>query len=317
MASANAGAEAIPDTIWCEEDYWFEIAEPVDWTLDWRLAGESLTLTFDSQRPEAPGVQMKFRLVRASGNAPGSVELDVDETLQSLVRLANAFSEPGNVEPFEAGHPHLPAAGSAVPMADGMRYLAALDVQNGPGSYFLATLATRLGSARVEEIADFRATLASIEFDPYRGCTQRSGGETVVVALEGPGGLTAPPAAPDWKAPPLSLDTATVESFDLDAASVGCAELGDELVPLYCASVRVGDEPALLVNFEAGELPASYYANVNYPRVAEAFCHEAARAGAGSPRLVFYVADSPTAREYDCGSGRLAATVPLESIERE
>jgi hypothetical protein len=307
MATADAGAEPIPDTVWCEEDYWFEIAEPVEWTLDWRLGGESLTLIFDSRRPEAPGVQMKFRLVRASDAAPGSVDLDVNETLRSLVRLANAFGEPGNVEPFEASHPRLPAAGSAVPMGDGMRYLATLDLQNGRGSYFMATLATPLGPARFEEIADFRATLASIEFDPYRGCTQRSGGETVVVALEGPGGLTAPPAAPDWETPP----------FNLDAASVGCAELGDELVPLYCASVRVDDEPALLVNFEAGKLPAGYYANVNYPRVAQAFCHEAARAGAGAPRLVFYVADGPAAREYDCVSGRLAATVPLESIERE
>jgi len=307
LFQSTAGAQSVPDDVSCGDDYWFTYTEPKGWQGDWSASGEMLSLSYWPQgvSAENTNVSIELKLVQSSNRHRTDIQIDVEDVLQRWLSLLNAFGAPENIRTLGVQHPSLPTAGATLVFKEGSSYTATIDVRSGRGNYFVAILSKRGGAAEATELALFRDTIASIEFDPRRGCAAGKDGERVTVSLPGPDSQPASAAAEPKR------------EFNLASAGSGCATLGELFVPVYCRMIELQGDRALLVFFDDddGSESAVTYLERFKQRVAVPFCYEAKRNPKGAPQLVFYAENSPEGRLYDCGASELGEAVQLSDLE--
>jgi hypothetical protein len=291
----------------CGDDYWFTYTEPKGWQGDWSASGEMLSLSYWPQGvpAEKTNVTIQLKLVQSSNRHRTDIQVDVEEVVQRWLSLLNAFGSPEKIRTLKAQHPSLPTAGATLVFERGSTYIAAIDVRSGRGNYFVAILVKQGGAAEATELALFRDTIASIEFDPTRGCAPGKDGERVTVSLPGPDSQPANAAAEPKR------------EFNLASAGSGCATLGELFVPVYCRMIELRGDRALLVSFDDDDGPESAEANLERfkQRVAVPFCYEAMRTPKSAPQLVFHAENSPEGHIYDCGASELGEVVQLSDLK--
>jgi hypothetical protein len=300
------GAEPVPDDVSCGTGYWFTLREPEGWQMDWEGSGNTLSMRFTPPARIFGGADaaMQFDLVLGPNETSRDVQVDVEAALQRRTDLMGAFGAPKQIRPLRVQHETLPTAGETLIFERGSAYVASIDVRSGRGTYFIATLTKRHGTASAAQLALFLDTIASIDFDPRRSCAPGKGGELVMVALPGPA-LDAPEIAPP-----------AGSAFDAARAASGCATLVELFVPVTCQPTEIRGEPALLVHFANDDGPKSAAIHLKHftQRVAVPFCYEATLHPEGAAELVFVAEGSPQAHVYDCQARDFGAEIPASEL---
>ena len=297
VLAGAAGAEPVPDDVYCGDHYWFTVDPPQGWKEDWRVSGEMVSLVFES-----PSGSAGMQLTLLGGGGGDGAAVDVENVLHGWIGMLNAFGAPSEIRPFEAPHAQLPTAGATLELPGARTSVVALDAGSGRGKSFVASLAREEGAASAGEVAEFRRMVASIDFEPTRACEPGPDGEAVAVTLPAP--TPAPPAAPRSR------------EFDLRRAGSGCTTLNQLFVPVYCQMVDLEGERTLLAYFDDddGTESAQTYLERFTERVAVPFCYESGRHPDGAPRLAFHAENSERVHVYDCSSKAFGRALPASIL---
>jgi len=188
-----AASDAVPTDVWCGSDYWFTLDKPHEWRADSAEIGDKriLNLVPPGHTPDDAAVQIDISFARSADPKATDVRLDIAEELERWVSDLRIFGEPMSVQTFAADNPRLPAVGRVLIFEPGTLYVVALDAASGRGNTFSVSLSKRGGSATARELELLQRIVASIDFNPLRGCMSDGKGIRAPTALRGHGSVAS------------------------------------------------------------------------------------------------------------------------------
>ena len=178
--------------------------------------------------------------------------------------MLSLLGDPSEIRNSWLRHPKLPSRSARMTLPVGSLHYTVIDGRVGGGRHFIASLARQGGRASDDDFAGLEVTLASLRFDPSRGCPDHSDAKSRSAASK------PLPAAPGF-GPPTGGSPSELQIAQRRAVTT-CTMLGKMYVPIECRYSRVGSREALIATLADGDEPAERYVERFRDQVAVTYC---------------------------------------------